>query len=360
MRSVHVDTAARRVRVEPGATLADLDHETQAFGLAVPVGINSTTGVAGLTLGGGFGWISRKHGLTIDNLLSADLVTAEGEAITVSESSHPDLFWAIRGGGGNFGIVTSFEFQLHPMERRVIAGQVLFPIERARDVLTLYGEYGPAAPDALQLDCLTVLPPGGAPGMSGFGVCWSGDASGADRALAPIRRLGTPVVDSIGPMDYVALQRSGDIDDPRAQGQYVKAGFLSSLPARLVSAIVEGFEGHPQRATILVFQQGGGAIGRVAPGDTAFSQRNAIANMLCFVDWPSGTDPAGHIRWIREYWATLESFTDGFYVNDVEAGMTDATIRENYRQNHERLVAVKNRFDPKNLFRLNANVKPTV
>jgi hypothetical protein len=168
------------------------------------------------------------------------------------------------------------------------------------------------------------------------------------------------MAETLASMDYVAVQRSGDVTDFRAQGQYIKSGFIPTLPPALTDAIVEGFEGDPRRTTILAFQQGGGAIGRVAPSATAFAQRDAMANMLCFVNWPNGQDPTDHIDWIRSYWEGLEPFTHGFYVNDLEADMTTATIRENYRQNHDRLVAVKNEYDPANLFRLNANVQPTV
>jgi FAD binding domain/Berberine and berberine like len=359
-RSVRVDPIARTARVTGGSLLGALDHESMAYDLVTPMGTVSHTGVGGLVTGGGFGRLARRFGLSVDNLLSADVVTADGQFRRASPDENPDLFWGIRGGGGNFGVVTSFEFRLHPMPRQVIGGQLLFPIERVRDVLNLLAEYGPRAPDELQLDCLTVRPPGNAPAMTGFGICFSGNPSDAERALAPIRRLGTPVVDTVGPMDYVALQRSGDIDDPRAIGQYVKSGFISSFPPALVSAIVDRFEGDPQRTTILAFQHAGGAIGRVPANATAFPQRDAIANMLCFVNWPFGIDATPHINWIKQFWAGLEPFTQGFYSNDAELGMTAARIRDNYRQNHDRLVTVKNKYDPTNLFRLNANVKPTV
>ena len=359
-RSVRVDPFARTARVTGGSLLGALDHESMAYDLVVTMGTVSHTGVGGLVTGGGFGRLGRRFGLSVDSMISADVVSADGQLRHASAEENPDLFWGVRGGGGNFGVVTSFEFRLHPMQRQVIGGSITFPIDRARDVLNLYAEYGPRAPDELQLDCAVVQPPKGEPGGAGFRVCWSGDAGGAERVLAPIRQLGEPVEDTIAETDYVALQRSGDITDPRAIGQYVKSGFIPSLTPALVSAIVDRFEGHPERTTILGFQQAGGAIGRVAPSATAFAQRDAQANMLCFVNWPHGKDPSEHIAWIKKYWAGLEPFTHGFYVNDIEASATAAVIRENYRQNHERLVEVKNRYDPENLFRLNANVKPTV
>lgn len=359
-RDVRVDPRERTARVTGGSLLGALDYESMSHGLVTTMGTVSHTGVGGLVTGGGFGRLGRRFGLAIDNLLEADVVGADGRLRLASPEENPDLFWGVRGGGGNFGVVTSFKFRLHPMQREVVAGRIVFPIARARDVLEVYGEYGPRAPDEMALGPLLVLPPGGAPGVAGFYVVWSGDPGALERVLTPIRRLGTPVEDSLEAADYVAVQRSGDIDDPRAIGQYVKSGFVSGIPSGLVDAIVDGFEGHPARTTILAFQQGGGAIGRVAPDATAFPQRDALANMLGFVNWPHGTDPSEHIAWIRAYWQNVEPFTHGFYVNDLEADATAAAVQENYRQNHARLVQVKNRYDPGNLFRLNANVKPSV
>ncbi|MCK5489157.1 MAG: BBE domain-containing protein, partial [Gemmatimonadetes bacterium] len=200
----------------------------------------------------------------------------------------------------------------------------------------------------------------GADGMAGFSVCYSGPEDEAERVLAPIRKLGTPVFDGIEAMDYVALQRSGDTDDPRARGSYLKSGFLSEMPAGLISAIVEGFEGDPGRSTAVFFQQSGGAIGRVANDATAFSHRDASGNLLAAVGWRHGDDTSEHIRWIKGYWARLEPFTRGFYTNDLEVDHGAAAVNANYRENYARLVTIKNKYDPGNLFRLNANVQPTV
>jgi FAD/FMN-containing dehydrogenase len=357
-RDVHVDPAARRARVTGGSLLGAVDHETMAYGLVAPMGTVSHTGVGGLVTGGGFGRLARRFGLSIDNLLSADVVTADGRLLRASAEENADLFWGIRGGGGNFGIVTSFEFRLHPMQRQVIGGPIMFPIARAREVLSLYGDYASRAPDELHLDPVVTIPPGGADGLAGFEVCWSGPHEEAERALAPIRRLGTPLVDEVRAMDYLAIQRSGDISDPRAQGMYIKSGFVPGITPELVRAIVEPFRGHPARATVLFLQQSGGAIARVAPDATAFPQRDVLGNMLCIVGWRHGDDPREHVRWIQEYWGGLEPHTQGFYTNDLEVEHSAYAIQINYRQNHERLVAVKNRYDPRNLFRLNANVAP--
>lgn len=359
-RNVRVDPIAQRARVTGGSLLGQLDHEAMAHGLVTPMGTVSHTGVGGLVTGGGFGRLARRFGLSVDNLLSADLIAADGEFYRANETENPDLFWGIRGGGGNFGVVTSFEFRLHAMQRQVLGGQIMYPLERVRDVLNLYNEYGPEAPDELQLDCAVVLPPGGVPGMAGFGLCYSGSPSRAEQVLAPLRMLGTPMVDSVEGIDYVALQRSGDTEDFRAQASYLKSGFVTEIAPALVDAIADGFEGHPGRLTQLVFVQGAGAIGRVPNEATAFSQRDKFANLLCIVGWPFATDGSEHIAWIRDYWPALEPFTRGFYTNDLEATTTAEAINATYRDNLTRLVAVKNRYDPTNLFRLNANVAPSI
>ena len=358
-RDVRVDPAARRAWVTGGSLLGQVDHETAPYELVTPLGTVSHTGVGGLVTGGGFGRVARRFGLSVDNLLGVDVVTADGRFHRASASENPDLFWGVRGGGGNFGVVTSFEFRLHPMQRRVVAGNVVYPIARAREALQLFADYGREAPDELDMGFGVSHPPGGAPGVAAFSVCYSGPESGADRALAPIRRLGTPVADTVKAVDYVTLQRSGDVSDPRAQGVYLKSGFVSRIPPELVSAIVDGLRGDPRRSTAVFFQMGAGAIARVPASATAFAQRDAQANMLCLVGWRMGEDPSAHVEWIKQYWPALERFTHGFYVNDL-GDRTTVEVQANYRRNHERLVAVKNKYDPANLFRLNANVKPTV
>jgi FAD/FMN-containing dehydrogenase len=358
-RGVRVDPSARRAWVAGGTLLGQVDHEAMAHGLVTPLGTVSHTGVGGLTLGGGFGRVARRFGLAIDNLAAVEIVTADGRIRRASPDEHDDLYWGVRGGGGNFGVVTSFEFQLHPMQREVLGGDIAFPFARARDVLEVFAEYGAQAPDDLAMDPFVVLPPGGADGVAGFGICYSGPAAGADRALAPIRALGTALNDGVKPIDYVALQRSGDMSDPRAVSLYVKGGFVSDVPAGLIGTILDGFEGHPARTTQVFFQQCGGAIGRVAPEATAFPHRSARGNMLALVGWKFGDDPAEHVRWIRQYYERLDPFTRGFYVNDADPNASDAALNANYLGNYPRMAAVKTAYDPTNLFRLNPNVKPT-
>ena len=358
MKSVRIDPAARTARVEPGVTLGEFDREAQAFGLATPLGINSTTGVAGLTLGGGFGWLSRKHGLTVDNLISADVVTADGTLVHASAKEHPDLFWAIRGGGGNFGVVTSFEFRLHPMQRQVIGGDAVFPISRARELLDFYSTFSLEAPDDLYCDAVMHSPAGGKDGAFIISVCYSGPAGDADRVLAPLRKLGKPLNDSIASVDYVKLQRSSDITDPRNRGEYLKSGFINGFPPELVATLVDGFQPDPQRGTVVFFQHSGGAIGRVAPDATAFPHRRSRLNMFAVVTWDIERDGAPHVKYVKDYWSKLQPHTDGYYTNEV-ANEPQRQVDENYQGNIGRLVEVKNKYDPGNLFRLNANVKPT-
>jgi FAD/FMN-containing dehydrogenase len=361
-RSVRVDPDARRAWVTGGSLLGHVDHETMAHGLVSTFGTVSHTGVGGLVTAGGFGRLGRRFGLSIDNLEAVQVVTADGQLLRASAEENEDLFWGVRGGGGNFGIVTSFEFRLHPMQRRVLGGRITYPFTRAREALALYAEYGPQAPDELNIDLALALPPGGQDGRVTFDLCYSGAESGAERALAPIRKLGKPLSDTVAGIDYVALQRAGDSDDPRAMGVYLKSGFLSAITPALISRIMDGLEGHPERMTQVAFAQSGGAIARVAPLATAFSQRDAEFIMLGITGWRhgGGVDGSGHMAYMRTYWGALEPYTHGFYTADLAPGATGREIQANYRANHERLVVVKNRYDPRNLFRLNANVQPTV
>jgi len=358
-RSVRIDPAARRVWATGGSLLGQIDKETAPHELVTPLGTVSHTGVGGLTLGGGFGRVARKFGMAIDNLASVDLVTADGKLLHASATENPDLYWAARGGSGNFGVVTQFEFKLHPMQREVVAGSLLFPIDRMRDMLTLWSEYAPVAPDELYVDPTVMQPPGNAPGMAMLSVCYCGRQADAEKALAPIRKLGTPLKDTIKTMEYVQVQRSQDSTDTRAIASYLKGGFVGKIPGELVNAMVDGFHGDPRRTTVLFFQHCGGAGSRVADDATAFAHRYALGNMMTVVAWPIGDkDPSPHIEAARTYWKTLEPFTRGFYVNDMAREVTAKDINENYRGNYKRLVALKTKYDPTNLFRLNANVTP--
>ena len=358
MRGVQVDTSRKIAQVFGGSLLGEMDHEAMATGLVTTAGTVSHTGVGGLTLGGGFGRLARRFGLALDNVRSVNIVTAGGELLHASAEENPELYWGVRGGGGNFGVVTSFEFQLHPMQRQVIGGTIIFPLNQARNVMTFYSEYEGIAPDELSLDGVIISNVHGMTGV-GFSVCYSGPMSKADKILRTIRSAGTPIVDSLNNIDYVALQKSGDSSDPRAIGSYTKTGYVRNISPALIDAMISGLEEHPERSTTVGFQHCGGAISRVAADATAFSQRWIHATCLLLVDWPVTIDPTNHIKWLKQYWATMEPHTDGFYTNDV-VDVTQKEVDKNYGGNYPRLLALKNRYDPTNLLRLNANIVPTV
>jgi FAD/FMN-containing dehydrogenase len=357
MRNVSVDREARIARVAGGSLLGDMDSETMAHGLVTTAGTVSHTGVGGLTLGGGFGRVARRFGLALDNVKSVDVVTASGEFVRASADENQDLYWGVRGGGGNFGVVTSFEFALHPMQRQVIGGLMVFPLSEAKRVLSFYSEYEAVAPDELYLSCVVVSNPQ----LSGVGFqgCYSGPRAKAEEILAKIRSSGgKPILDTFVPIDYVALQRSGDSDEPRAIGSYTKTGYVKKISPQLIDAMITGLEPHPERSTTVGFQHCGGAISRVANDATAFPHRDIHATSLLLVDWPAQIDPTKHIAWLKQFWDAILPHTDGFYTNDV-IEESQKQIDENYLGNYPRLLALKNKYDPKNLFRLNANVVPT-
>jgi hypothetical protein len=357
LRGVRVDPVARLAWVEGGSLLGEIDHEAMSHGLVTTAGTVSHTGVGGLTLGGGFGRLARRFGLAIDNLRAVDIVTSDGRFLHAAADENPDLYWGVRGGGGNFGVVTSFEFGLHPMQRQVMAGDVVFPIDRARELLEFYAEYSAGAPPELYVDAIMSAAPGGKPGVFVLSACYSGPSGDAERVLAPIGKLGKPLAGSMKPMDYVAVQRMHDNADPRNIGTYLKSGFIGGFKADLIDAIVDAYQPHPERATMLFFQHGGGAIGKVATDATAFPHRYATHNMLSLVSWPLERDRAPHVDYLRGAWSKLEPFTRGYYTNEV-ADEGQAVVDENYQGNLARMREVKKKYDPMNLFRLNANVQP--
>ena len=359
LRGVSVDPESRIARVAGGSLLGDLDHEAMAHGLVTTAGTVSHTGVGGLTLGGGFGRLARRFGLALDNVRAVEIVTPDGTIRRANAHANPDLYWGARGGGGNFGVVTAFEFGLHPMQRPVVGGTIMFPLSQAKSVLTFYSDYEAEAPDELALDGFVATNArfSGASGV-GFAVCYSGPASRAEEIMGRIRSLGKPVLDTVTAIDYVALQRSGDDSEQRAIGSYTKTGYVRKISPQLINAMIDGLEVNPERSTMAAFQQLGGAISRVSADATAFPFRNAHATALLLADWPATADSAPHLKWLRQYWATIAPHTDGFYTNDV-VEESQKQVDENYRGNYPRLVKLKNKFDPTNLFRLNANVRPS-
>ena len=356
-RSVRVDPKRRIANVSGGSLLGDMDHDTMAFGLVTTAGTVSHTGVGGLTLGGGFGRVARRFGLALDNVLGLDVVTADGKVLRADPHENPELYWGLRGGGGNFGIVTNFDFQLHPMDREVIGGTVVFPMSEAKSVLNFYADYAANAPDEVALDGGISARPG-EPAAAFISVCYSGPMNKADKVLDPVRKAGTSVFDGLKAMDYVALQRSGDTDDPRARGAYVKSGFAAEITPEMIDDILYGFEEDPMRGMTFVWQHAGGKIGRVASDATAFAHRHVKFDSLMLMDWPVDADSTPHVKWLKDYWATVEPHTRGAYANDIGEVPQDR-MQRNYGGNYDRLLALKNQYDPGNLFRLNANITPT-
>jgi FAD/FMN-containing dehydrogenase len=356
-RNVRIDPESRTAYVAGGSLLGELDHEAMALGLVTTAGTVSHTGVSGLTLGGGYGRVARRFGLALDNVKSLDVVTADGRLLHASAAENPDLYWGLRGGGGNFGVVTAFEFALHRMERTVVGGDVIYPIDKARELLDFYIDYSLSAPDDLYVDAAVVAPPGGAPGICLINVCYSGPAGRADAVLAPLAKLGKPMANTIKPVDYVALQRSADETDPRVQGEYLKGGILDALKPELMKALMDGLEAEPGRTTMFFFQHAGGAISRVATDATAFPHRHGTHTLGTVISWALDADPSAHVQYLKRYWATIEPFTNGFYTNEV-ADHSQRVLDANYQGNLARLQRVKAKYDPTNLFRLNANVRP--
>ncbi len=356
-RHARVDPQSRTAYVAGGSLLGELDRESMAFGLATTAGTVSHTGVGGLALAGGFGRLGRRFGLALDNVKAVDIVTADGQLRRADAEQHPDLYWGVRGGGGNFGIVTSFEFQLHPVDRQVFGGDVYYPFSRSKEILDFYREFALTAPDDVYCDLMLIRPPGGEGAVVGMHICYSGPLQKTEEVLAPVRKLGKPAVDTMAVVDYVRLQQSWDNTDPRNTGEYMKSGFVNEFPQALADLLVEDVEQHPERSLFVMFQHGGGAITRVPVDATAFVHRKVALNSFASVSYPLNVDPAVHIAFIREYWKKIEPFTDGYYTVDV-ADEPQSQVHANYQANLQRLREVKQTYDPTNLFRLNANIAP--
>jgi FAD/FMN-containing dehydrogenase len=357
MNRVTVDAEARTARAEGGALLADLDAATQADGLATTTGLNSDTGLVGLTLGGGIGRLGRKHGLACDNMLSAEVVAADGRILKASEDENADLFWALRGGGGNFGVATEIVYRLHPLGPAVLAGSLIYRWQDARAALRLYAEFSTAAPDEVALDAgLGTLPNGErAASISAF---YAGPIDAAERALGPLRAALEPLEDGVRPIPYVELQRGADASFPHGDRYYWKAQFVRTIPDAAIDALIERFPAAPSPRSRFVFQQVGGAIARVAADTTAYANRDAAYDAFPVSIW---TDPAhdeANVAWATESYEAMRPFgTQGVYVNNLgEEG--EERVRAAYGANFERLAAIKRKFDPTNLFRANQNVRP--
>jgi FAD/FMN-containing dehydrogenase len=358
MRSVRVDPSRRTARAEGGATWGDFDHETHAFGLATTGGVARPTGIAGLTLGGGHGFLMRKHGLACDNLLSVDLVTADGELLTASADERADLFWALRGGGGNFGVVTSFEYRLHELET-VLGGLLIYPLAHATEVLRAYRELTSAAPDELgTIAALATLPDGAQAAV--VLVSYSGAIADGDRLLSPLRAAAPLLADQVGPMSYPAMQSIVENFNPPGLRNYWKSDYLAQLSDQAIDVMVGSYPSVPAPLSHVVVEHMGGAVGRVGEDEAAVSHRAAQYNVAIIGMWGEPAQDEAVTGWVRDLWEALRpSSFGGVYVNYLNSE-GEERLRAAYGPGkYERLVALKNEYDPTNMFRLNQNIKPT-
>ena len=357
------------MRVEPGVTWGEVNHDLQTFGLAATGGFIGTTGVSGLTLGGGLGWLVRKHGLALDNLLSVDVVTADGQLLTASSTQNEDLFWAVRGGGGNFGIVTSFEFKVHPAGV-VLAGLVLHPMARGKKALQFWRDYEGTAPEELTAGALLFNAPADLPVpevlrkdlIVAMGGVYAGSLDTGEQALRSLREFGPPAADIFQAMPYSAAQTMADFLWPRGLYNYWKSSFLKALSDSAIDTILAFFAKVPSPRTVAVIEHNGdGAMSRIGSDETAFGHRNWPYNLLVTSMWTDAAESEANIQWTRELWDAMQPFmADAVYVNYLgEEG--EERVRAAYGvAKYERLVGLKNKYDPTNFFRLNQNIKPTV
>jgi FAD/FMN-containing dehydrogenase len=365
MKGIRVDAAARTVRVEGGCTWGDVDHATHAFGMATPCGIIGTTGVGGLTLGGGIGHLTRKCGLAVDNVLEADVVLADGRLVTASAENEPDLYWGLRGGGGNFGVVTSFLFRLHPVDQ-VVAGPTFWPLERTAEVMRWYREFIVKAPEDLNgfFAFLTVPPvdpyPAALQGQKVCGVvwCWTGAAADADAVFKPVREFGPPLMHGVQPMPFTALQAAFDALYPPGHQWYWRADFVNELTDAAIAEHARFGAMLPTPQSTMHLYPIDGAAHRAKPADTPFAYRDARwAEVMVGVS-PEAQDAPKISAWAKSYWDAVHPHSaGGAYVNFMmEEG--DERVRASYRGNYDRLVQVKRKYDPDNLFRVNQNIRP--
>jgi hypothetical protein len=357
MKGVQVDPLARTVRAQAGLTWAEFDHETQAFGLATTGGTVSNTGVSGLTLGGGVGWLQGMYGFACDNLRSADVVTADGRLLRASADEEPDLFWALRGGGGNFGIVTSFEFNLHPVGPLVLGGMVAHPITRAREVLRFYRDFSSTLPDAAELWAALLTSPDGQPVVALL-FAYNGPPEEGEVVLGPARTFASPVVDTVAAMPYV--QRQSMLDEGLAAHgplRYWKSGLVREVSDDLIDLAIDQFAAVPSPMSVIGLFNIHGAASRVDPSATAFGLRALEWDVSLISQWTDPSENDRQVRWTRGLWADVAPFTSGVYVNHIAAD-EPSRVHAAFGPNYERLAAVKQAYDPTNLFRLNHNIRP--
>ena len=360
MRSVLVDPEQRTARVQGGATWADVNRETQAYGLAVTGGAISSTGVAGLTLGGGLGWLMSKQGMTLDNLLAVDLVMADGRLARASARENPDLFWAVRGGGGNFGVAGTFEFQLHQVGPSLIGGIVAWPFDRARDVLRFYRDFTTTVSDDAMAFAAMLTAPDGATKLVGIAAGHFGPTATAEAELAPIKAFGAPVLDTLGPVPYVVLNTMLDASFPKGALNYWKSHFVESLTDAAIDTLIAQFAACPTPMGQLMLEHFHGAATRVPVGDTAYALRQEGYNTLIVSEWLDPAQNDACKRWAREAYDAIRPLGGprryGNYLDDDDS--VEASLAAVYGANLPRLREIKKKYDPENFFRLNLNIPP--
>ena len=358
MKGIRVDPTRCTVRAQAGLRLGELDRETQKFGLATTLGTNTDTGISGLTLGGGYGWLAGKYGLACDNVIWAEVVTADGKILQCSSEQNADLFWGLRGAGANFGVVTEFEYKLHPVSK-VLGGIILHPLRE--DVLRFYDEFSSAAPDELTTLGAVLTGPDGNPAF-GTLVCHCGSAEGGEKALKPLRTFATPIADLIQPREYADMQTQLDETWPPGRHYYNKAHNVRRLSDSAIQTILRYSAILPTPVSNIAFQQLHGAAGRILASDTAFPHRYDHYDLLVHPATDNPADTSKMIQWARQCWEALQPFVErAVYVNALEDALEEGElrVREAYGANYERLVILKNKYDPTNLFRLNSNIKPS-
>ena len=357
MKGIRVDPTRRTVRAETGLTLGEFDRETQTFGLATTLGVVSKTGIAGLTLGGGWGHLHAKFGLALDNVIGADVVTADGRLLAANANETADLFWGVRGGSGNFGIVTSLEYRLHELGP-VLGGAVFHPASKAEEVLRFFRDFSETIPDELVIQCGSFTTPDNNP-VFAIAACYCGSTSEGEKVLKPLRTFGPPVADAIGVMNYVQLQGMFDPFFPPGRQTYVKSNFIRSLTDDAIQAIAEFAGKSPSRFSFAPFiEHWHGAATRVGVTDTAFPHRQHSYNLMLWSNWESTSETEKNIQWTRASWNALRPFlVEGSYGNYV-SDEGDAFARAAYGPNYDRLVALKNKYDPSNFFHMNHNIRP--
>lgn len=361
MKGIHVDPKSRTVRAQGGVIWGELNRETQLHGLALTGGVISSTGIAGLTLGGGLGWLMGKYGLALDNLLSVELVTAEGKVVRTSKDEEPDLFWAVRGGGGNFGVAISFEYQLHTVGPTVTAGLIAHSFDQARDLLRFFRDTTASLPDEHTIiGTVTHAPDGSGMKLAAMATCHCGSLIDGEKAMLPLKQFGSPVIDGLGAMDYCQLNKMLDDAYPRGAFNYWKSSFLAQLSDDAIDTMIESFKRCPTPMGQLLLEHVHGAATRIGVRDTAFPHRADGYNFLVLSQWTDTTKADACIAWARETYAEMQPFVaPGRYVNYLGDDEDGDPVRSAYGPNYRRLQEVKVKYDPRNFFHMNQNIQPS-